>query len=155
MMMDIETVVRDMQRLYLTSDMSGRSIKFTKNESDLIQKYKDNISIYFFVPDIYNWTYFDSLDGHYGNRYFGFNIGQKEQIKLCQKAKIHHEEISYDDDYVTLEKITDAKEAVFLIDPIGDKVVWGWEHIQEYTNLIWNSSYQKYNILPKMKRMKK
>jgi len=155
--MDIGKIVDEMQAEYEKDLTFSRLIKFNDEEEGFIQNYKDNICIHFMIPDLTalqkgQFSEFNDVS------FWMFDISQLSYIKKCKKGKIRYEEILYDtynEGIVNVDKVLRVEESMFLTDQIGDRIIWGWDHIVAYTNMVWNQAYQKYNILPKMKEIEK
>ena len=155
--MDIGKIVDEMQAEYEKDLTFSRLIKFNDEEEGFIQNYKDNICIHFMIPDLTalqkgQFSEFNDVS------FWMFDISQLSYIKKRKKGKIRYEEILYDtynEGIVNVDKVLRVEESMFLTDQIGDRIIWGWDHIVAYTYMVWNQAYQKYNILPKMKEIEK
>lgn len=149
---NIEKTIDDMYIAYLKDETPERTINFNTEELNLIKEYKDNLMIYFYVSDM-NPIKKDDFSHLHDLSFVTFDRSQKSYMKLCREAGIRYDSRHYFDNCITTTKISDPKDSMILIDTFGDSIILGWEHIVNYTSMIWDKSYQKYNIIPKMKKL--
>jgi len=148
-MIEIEQIVDDMHIAYLKEETYDNNIKFNIEELNLIKQYKHNLKIYFLIPDM-NPLQKDDFAHAHALSFVAFDREQESYMRLCRSGGILYRQIRYSNKFVTTKKISESNNSAFLIDTIGNNIVWGWNHIIDYTNLIWSKAYQKYVIIPKM-----